>query len=454
MPEVKPEALNLELLALPIPPDSIMSTSPQAILDTNGNIRRKVAWRILPFVFALYIIAYLDRANVAYAKMTMMADRGFSEAVFGFGAGIFFVGYLLFEIPGALIVERRSARRWMARILITWGLCAVLVGFVKTASQFYAARFLLGLAEGGFFPGIIVYLTHWFCARDRARALAGFIIAIPVSLSLGAPISALILRLDWFGFAGWRWVFILEGLPAILFGVITLLYLTDHPREAAWLEPEERKWIIAELEAEKQAKRATGQVSILQALRNRDVVLLALALFFANIGTYAFVFWLPTTVQKASGRSAIFSTALSALPFAVALISVALSARSSDLRNERKWHTAVPLGLSALFFTLSTLAGTTFPVVMLWLCVTGAALFAWAPSFWVLPTLTLGESAAAASLGLINSVGNLGGFVGPSVVGYLLSRSSSHTVTTGFLSGSFVLAATLVLAVRARRLEV
>jgi MFS transporter, ACS family, tartrate transporter len=422
-------------------------------ISARDNIRRKIARHILPFVFILYVIASLDRANVAYAKLTMMADQGFSEAVFGFGAGIFFVGYLLFEIPGALIVEHWSARHWIARILITWGLCAVLLGFVRTAPQFYVARFFLGLAEGGFFPGIIVYLTHWFCARDRARALAGFVLAIPVSLSVGAPISALILRLDWFGLAGWRWVFILEGLPAILFGAITLLYLTDHPQEAAWLESEERNWIIAELEAEKHAKRATAHVSILQGMRERNVVLLALSLFFANIGTYAFVFWLPTTVQKASGRSAIFSTALSALPFVVALVSVVLVGRSSDLRGERKWHTAVPLGLTGLFFSLSTFAETPFPVVMLWLCATGAVLFAWAPSFWVLPTLTLGESAAAASFGLINSVGNLGGFIGPSLLGYLLSRSTSHALTSGFPAASFVIGAILIVAVRIQQVR-
>jgi ACS family tartrate transporter-like MFS transporter len=380
----------------------------------------------------------------------MMADQGFSEAVFGFGAGIFFVGYLLFEIPGALIVERWSARRWIARILITWGFCAVIVGFVRTPAQFYTARFFLGLAEGGFFPGIIVYLTHWFCARDRARAVAAFILAIPVSLSLGAPMSALILRLDWFGFAGWRWVFILEGLPAVVLGAIALVYLTDHPRQAGWLEPEERKWIIAELEGEQRMKRATTQVSILQALRKRNVVSLALALFFANIGGYAFVFWLPSTVQKASGRSAIFSTSVSALPFVVAVVSLILAGRSSDLRRERKWHTAIPLALAGLFFSLSALGGT-FPVVMLSLCATGAMLFAWSPSFWVLPTLTLGESAAAASFGLINSVGNLGGFVGPSVVGYLLSRNTSHALITGLLGSSFVMGAVLILGVRIQR---
>ena len=194
-----------------------MSATTSAISGPDF-IRRKIALRILPLVFVLYIIASLDRANVAYAKINMMADQGFSEAVFGFGAGIFFVGYLLFEIPGAIIVERWSARRWMARILLTWGVCAIVCGFVKTASQFYTARFFLGLAEGGFFPGIIVYLTHWFRAPDRARAISGFVLAVPISLSLGAPLSALIIRLTWFGLAGWRWVFILEGLPAILFG--------------------------------------------------------------------------------------------------------------------------------------------------------------------------------------------------------------------------------------------
>jgi MFS transporter, ACS family, tartrate transporter len=430
-----------------------MPTTP-TVTSGGDNTRRKIAWRILPFVFTLYIIASLDRANVAYAKLTMMVNLRFSEAVFGFGAGVFFIGYLLFEIPGALIVERRSARRWFARILLTWGLCAVIVGFIRTASQFYVVRFLLGMAEGGFFPGIIVYLTHWFCARDRARALAGFILAIPVSLSGGALISALILRLHWFGVAGWRWIFILEGLPAILFGAITLAYLTDHPGEARWLKCEERQWIIAELEAEKQARRAIGRVSIGHALRNRSVVLLALALFFANIGTYAFVFWLPTVVQKASGRSAIFSTATSALPYLVALVSVVLVGRSSDLRGERRWHTAVPLGLAGIFFALSCVAGLSFPIAMFWLCATGAVLFAWTPSFWVLPTLSLGESAAAASIGLINSLGNLGGFVGPSVVGYLLSKTNSHTMTNVFLAGSFIMAAVLILAAPRQRMEV
>jgi len=426
---------------MPIPGEAIL---------VGENTRRKIRGRLLPFAFVLYIIASLDRANVAYAKLTMTTALGFSEAVFGFGAGIFFVGYLLFEIPGALIVEHYSARRWMARILISWGLCAVFTGFVRTAGQFYAARFFLGLAEGGFFPGMVVYLTHWFCARDRARALAGFILAVPVSLALGAPISALILQHNWAGVAGWRWIFVLEGFPAVLFGFITLAYLPDHPHEANWLQPEERAQIAHELLAEREARTAGGQVSAWQALRERNVMALALALFFANIGTYAFVFWLPTTVQRASGRSVSFSAAVSALPFVVAFVSIVLVGRSSDIRGERRWHTAVPLALTALFFALTSLKGATFPWLMLWLCATGAVLFSWAPSFWVLPTVILGESAAAAAFGLINAVGNFGGFVGPAVVGYLLSKNKSQAVTTGFLAGGFVVSAALILLARIR----
>ena len=410
----------------------------------EDRIRGKLRWRLLPFLFALYIVASLDRANVAYAKTEMMAARGFSESVFGFGAGIFFVGYLLLEIPGALIVERRSARRWFARILITWGICAVFLGFVRTASQFFGVRFILGLAEGGFFPGMVVYLTHWFCARERARALAIFILAVPVSLSLGGPVSGLFLKLDWFGLAGWQWLFILEGLPAVLLGVLTLVYFTDYPKDVSWLTPAEQKWISIELEAESKAKKAIGDVSIWEALRKPQVILLALALFFANIGIYSFIFWLPSTVQAVSGRSAAFAATFSALPFTLAVITVVVTARSSDLLAERRWHTVIPLTLSALLFMLSGLAGSRVLPLMGLLCATGCALFAWTPSFWTLPTTMLGESPAAASVGLINCVGNLGGFIGPSAVGFILSKNIHHSTVAACLAGSFVVSAALV----------
>jgi MFS transporter, ACS family, tartrate transporter len=413
--------------------------------------RKKIAWRILPFVFILYIISYLDRANVAFAKLNMSEDLKFSEAIFGLGAGIFFIGYLVLEIPGALIVEHWSARKWFARILVTWGFCTLLVGLVRTPLQFYAARFLLGVAEAGFFPGLIVYFTHWFRSRDRARALSGMIMAIPFGLALGAPVSALILQVDWFGLAGWRWVFILEGLPAVLFGVITLFYLTDHPREAGWLEARERDWITAELETEKREKQALGRITVWQALRQRNVWFLALALCAANAGGYAFGFWLPTTIKNASGVSASAAAAWTALPYACGLIAIYLAGRSSDRTGERKLHTAIGQAMTAIFLALSTMPNQSFPMVMFWLCLTGAAAYCWPPPFWVLPTLTLTESAAAASIGLINSIGNLGGFIGPYVFGWLRSNKFSHNASLLFLASCYMLAAILVLAVRVRR---
>ena len=416
----------------------------------HEQTRKKIAWRILPFIFILYIISYLDRANVAFAKLNMSEDLRFSEAVFGLGAGIFFIGYLVLEIPGALIVEHWSARKWFARILISWGFCTVLVGCVRTPLQFYAARFFLGVAEAGFFPGLIVYFTHWFASRDRARALSGMIMAIPFGLALGAPVSALILQLNWWGLAGWRWVFILEGLPAVVFGVITIFYLTDKPRDAKWLEPEERDWITAELEKEKQQKKKLGHVTVWQALRQRNVWFLALSLCAANAGGYAFGFWLPTTIKNASGVSAAAAAAWTALPYACGLVTMILAGRSSDRTGERKRFVVVGQALTAVFLALSTVPGQPFAMVMVWLCLTAAAGYTWPPPFWVLPTMTLTESAAAASIGLINSVGNLGGFFGPSIFGWLRGKEFSHGQSLLFLASCYLLAAIFVLAVRVR----
>lgn len=419
--------------------------------DLQRRALAKASRRILPFFFILYIVAYLDRANVAFAKLPMTADLGFSEEVFGFGAGIFFLGYFLLEIPGALIVERWSARLWISRILITWGLFTVLVGFVRTPTEFYTARFLLGLAEAGFFPGVIVYMTHWFPARERAKAMAGFIVAVPISFTIGAPISALILKVDWLGLPGWRWMFILEGIPAVLLGLVTLFYLTDHPWQAKWLEPEERDALAAALEREKAEKKQFAHLTIWQAFRQWNVVMLAAILFFVVVGGYGFVLWLPTTIQKASGLSVIASTALSAVPFALGTLAVWYNGRSSDRTGERRFHTAIPMFLAGVFFALAVMPGQGFPLAMLWLTLTGAMVYAWAPSFWVLPTLTLGSSAAAASIGMINSVGNIGGFIGPWLVGRLLAGDGSYTVAVAFLCAAFFLSASLIFTLRLPR---
>ena len=381
----------------------------------------------------------------------MSADLGFSEAVFGLGAGIFYAGYILLEIPGALIVERWSAKIWMSRIMITWGLCTVWVGFVHTANQFYLARCLLGIAEGGFFPGIVVYLAHWFTKQDRARAMAGFTMAAPAALVFGAPISAFILQLDAFGLQGWRWVFILEGLPAVLFGVIILFFLTDHPRQAQWLEPDEREWISSSLDEERQRLRSGGHLTVWQGLRQHNVLLLGLACAFANLSMFAYLLWLPATIRNASGLSVTLSTVCSALPFALAMVTIPLVGRSSDKTGKRKLHTIVPLVLAACFFVLSAIPGLPFPLVLLLLCCTGAAAFSWGVSFWVIPSLILGESAGAASVGFINMVNSVGSFLGPTIVGYLLSEHFTHREVVTFLSSCFLISAALIAAVRPRQ---
>jgi ACS family tartrate transporter-like MFS transporter len=378
----------------------------------------------------------------------MTEELGFSERVYGQGAGIFFIGYLAFEIPGALIVERFGARRWMARILITWGLCTAAVGLVRTPTQFYGARFLLGLAEAGFFPGIIVYLTHWFTLRDRARAMSGLILAIPIALGLGAPLSAAILDVNWFGVSGWRWLFILEGLPAVALGILTFFYLTDRPKHALWLTPDQRHWINSELETERLAKRASERVTVWQAFRQPNVILLSLALFCGNLNSYTFVFWLPTVIKNASGLSIRAATLYSALPYAAGLIAMVIASYFSDRSGRRKFYAIVPMVLTTIFLTASSIPGQPFWLVMVWLCLAGAAIHAGAPSFWVLPTLTLQAAAAAASIGMINSLANLSGYIAPSIVGDLLDRGFTHAEVVPFVACCPLVGACLIKALR------
>jgi ACS family tartrate transporter-like MFS transporter len=395
-------------------------------------------------------VAFLDPANVAYAKLTMIADLGFSEAVYGFGAGVFFAGYLLLEIPGALIVQRWGARRWFARILISWGLCAVLVGLVKTPTQFYVTRFFLGVAEAGLVPGVVVYLNQWFPSLYRAGAMARFFMASPIALAIGGPISGWILKFNWLGKPGWRWVFVLEALPAIVLGFVTLLIMTDRPQQATWLEPEEREWVSRELATEKRKKATLGKFTIWQALRQRNVIVLASMTFVSNIGIAGFFLWLPTTVHRASGLPPYLSAMVSGLPFAVAVAGQLSFSWSSDRTGERYLHTAVPLILAGLIFPITTLPSLSFGRLLFWLCVSSFAIYGYGPSYWVLPTLTLGESAAAAAVGFINIFSGLGGFVGPTVVGKMLTASYSFSVVVFLLSLTFIAAGALTFALDRR----
>jgi ACS family tartrate transporter-like MFS transporter len=414
--------------------------------------RRKIAKRLLPFLFTLFVIAFLDRVNVSYAALEMMHDLSFSNRVFGFGSGIFFVGYLLFEIPGCLIVERWSARKWFARIMVTWGLITVVMAFIRTPTHFYIVRILLGAAEAGFFPGILVYLTHWFRSEDRAKACAMFMIAIPVANIIGSPLGGALLGVHWFGLQGWRWLFIVEGIPAMVFGVITVFYLTDWPREARWLAPEERRWITAELEQEALAKKTARSYKVWEALRQPTVIQLTLIYFFAVSSIYSLSIWLPTFLKRASGMSNLAVTMLSVIPYVAVLLAMLFNGWHSDRTHERRWHTAIPLMLGAVAFALTILCGSHFWFAFACLTVASSA-NAFLPSFWPVPSAFLGESAAAASIGLINSIGNLGSLVTPSVIGYFLDRT--HSFTPGFLYVivSLLIAIFLVLTLRMRPAE-
>jgi MFS transporter, ACS family, tartrate transporter len=414
------------------------------------SARRRIAIRILPFLWLLYVVAFLDRVNVAYAALTMSHDLGFSDRVFGLGAGIFFVGYVVLEIPGALIVERWSARLWITRIMVTWGIITVAVGFVHTAHQFYLLRFLLGAAEAGFFPGVIVYLTHWFTQRDLAKAVASFMAALPLANFLGSPLAGAVLRIQWHGLEGWRWLFIIEGIPAILLGVATYVYLTDRPGQAAWLPAAEREWITCELRRGDLEKAAVRRYTIGEALRHREVILLALVYFFSVTGYYGFTIWFPTILKRASGLSTWTVTLLVALPYLAALFATLLNSWRSDRAQERRWHTAGPLFLGALAMLMAIFSGEHFWTQFAFFAVYAACVHSYQPCFWALPTITLGESAAAASIGMINALGNLGGFAGPWLMGSLVTKSGSFTTGLGWLAANLVVAGILVLLLRAQ----
>jgi D-galactonate transporter len=413
--------------------------------------RRRISLRVIPYVFILYIIAFLDRVNVGYAALQMADDLGFSAEVFGFGAGIFFFGYVILEIPGSVLVERWSARKWIARIMISWGALAIMTAFVTTSTQFYWVRFLLGAAEAGFFPGIIVYLSHWFRYEDRAKAVALFMAAIPVSNLLGSPISGLLLGVHWLNQPGWRWLFIVEGIPAVILGFITIYYLTDWPRDATWLPDDEKQWIMRELEFEKRQRKAARHISMWQALRHRDVLLLVGAYFFATVGFYGLNIWMPTLLKQSSNWSDLKVTVVAMIPHLAGLISMLLVGASSDRTGERRWHAASAMVLGGIGYVLVIMAGGNPLLVVAAFCVVAAGVDGYFPGFWPLPTAFLTESAAAASIGLINSFGNLGGFVGPYILGYVRTTTNSFNIGLACLAVSMALGAACVLSVRSHK---
>ena len=400
----------------------------------------------MPFLFLLFIVAFLDRANVGFAGLEMTRDLRFSDAVFGLGGGIFFLGYFLLEIPGTVLVEVWSARKWIARILISWGICASATAWIQTPGQFYSVRFLLGVAEAGFFPGLVVYLSHWYRPEDRSRAIAMFMAAIPSSQVISAPLAAMLLRVHWANVAGWRWLLMLEGLPAVILGVVTIFYLTDRPQQAKWLTPEQKAWLIAELEREQAAK--TEHTSVWQALRSRNVWLLAAILLFGLTPNYGLSLWIPRMVQRISTFDVSMVSLVAAIPYLVSVPLMLATGWSSDRTGEKKWHTIIPRLLSGVALTLCyfTLGNVWLSVFLLSFAVIG--FYCAHPGFWPLPTMLLGRTAAAASIGLINSFGNLGGFIGPYVIGWLTGRNGSFAYAMLAMAACAYVSGLLVLLVK------
>ncbi len=414
--------------------------------ETGASARRRISRRLLPFLFLLYVANYLDRTNIAYATLGMKGDLGLTDSVFGTASGIFFIGYFALQIPGALLVEHWSARRLLALTLITWGVLTTLTGFVRTPMELFGARFLLGAAEAGFFPGVIVYLSHWFIYEDRAKAVARFMSAIPIAYILGGPLAGWILGIHSLGIPGWRWLFLVEGVPAVLLGIVTLFVLPDRPKDVSWLQPDERDWLSARLAEERQAKAGVEQLSVWQALRHPPIVLLMLGLFFCYCGGYAMWFWFPTMLQRMTGWSPQRVGLVGAIPFIAGLVGMLVLGWNSDRTNERRWHFAIPqltaaLALAAWFF----IPHTNVMLVLVFTFVVFGTI-AYLPAFWSLPSLFLSSSAAAVAVGFINCAASIGGYVGPKIVGELSQRSGG-SFDGGFIviSACWVIASVLVL---------
>jgi MFS family permease len=422
--------------------------------------RRRVSSRLIPFLLVLYLLAFIDRSNLSVAKLQMQGDLNFTDEIIGFGAGIFFFGYLLLEAPGALIVERWRARKWLARIMISWGVVATFMGFLGTPlfgsmsvkHQFYGLRFLLGLSEAGFFPGVIVYLSHWFRYEDRARAKACFMISQPIAIIIGLPLSRWILEsAHWFGLSGWRWVFMLEGLPSILMGIVTLFYLTDRPSEARWLPEDEKTWLIAQLKQEADARVAAGRVRITDAFRQPQILLLTASFFLIVTGNQALIFFLPSITDAMKSLPVAMRTAVTMLPYLCGVAGILVNGFSSDRTGERRWHMAVPMWINGIALGMAILAGDRVALALSFYCLSGAAAQAYMPVFWTLPTAFLGKSAAAAAIGVINSLGNLGGFAGPYIFGYLRTSTGSYETGLWFLAGCMLMAGALAALIRVPR---
>lgn len=422
--------------------------------ELETRVLRKITRRIVPFIMILYFVAFLDRVNIGFASLEMNGDLGLSPSVFGFGAGLFFIGYFLFEVPSNLILHKVGARIWIARVMLTWGLISGAMAFVQGATSFYILRFLLGVAEAGFFPGIILYLSYWFPARHRAAATAVFMAAAPVSVALGSPVSGALLQMHgMLGMRGWQWMFLMEAVPAIVLGIVVLFYLTDRPAKAKWLDDEEREWLVDEMARERAAQPAADKASHnpLKALVDPRILALSLVYFGTSAGLYTLGIWSPQIIKE-FGLSSLATGFVNAIPAIFAVAAMVLWARHSDRTGERTWHVVLACLFAAIGLAFAGSA-TTVVAVVIALCVVNIGVSASKPPLWSMPTMFLSGSSAAAGIATINSIGNLGGFVGPTLIGWIKERTGSFEGGLYFVAASLVFSALLtwVIARTSRR---
>ena len=422
-------------------------TVPPGPQSIEQRTMTKVSWRLLPLIIVIYFVAYIDRTNVGFAAIGMNKDLGFTAYMYGWGAGIFFLGYFLFEVPSNVILHRVGARVWIARIMITWGIVSGLMVFVTGPRSFLTIRFLLGVAEAGFFPGVLLYFTYWFPSVYRGRVVSALFLAVPGSNAVAAAVSGAILQLDgvW-GLAGWKWMFLLESAPAILLAPVVLAVMSDRPAAATWLAPEAREWLEARLTSEQRAIESTHtRLTLLQALTDRRVLGLSLIYLTIVAPTYGITFFLPLIV-KAHGLSNVSTGLVTALPYVVGVAGMVLLAYSSDRRHERRWHF---IGAALLAAAGLLIVGWTsdLSVQIAAMSIAAVGLYGAKPAFWPLPSTFLSGTAAAGGIALVNAIGNLGGFVGPYVVGWIKDSTQSYSNGLYFLAGCAVLSAMIAFVV-------
>lgn len=421
----------------------------EAVSTVRTSAYRKTAWRLMPFLMLCYLCAYLDRVNVGFAKLQMMNDLALSEAVYGLGAGMFFIGYFLCEVPSNIILHKVGARVWIARIMITWGIISALFAFVETAWQFYLLRFFLGVAEAGLAPGLLLYLTYWFPSYRRARMTVLWFIAIPLSGMVGGPLSGWIMNAfaGVQGWAGWQWMFVLEAVPTVVVGLLVLAYLKDGVHQATWLNDEEKVLVTRELAEDNQHK--VTHASVGEFIRDRRLWLLAGIYFCVVMGQYAITFWLPTLVRNAGVSDPLHIGMLSSLPYLCAIAAMLLVGRSGDKHRERRWHLIVPMIAGAIGLSLAALMGGNVTLSILSLCLAASGILSATSVFWMLPTTLLGGVSAAAGIAAVNSFANLAGFCSPYLIGWITTQTGSSAIGMFLITGVLLIGSSLVLRIPA-----